>query len=96
VLRMFLWMLHAFAATLCEGEDAIHEELQGHRALQSVACPSSGRASDCVGSSSEREKTRFARVGMHREPLETPNEDITVPRVGSGAECGSPSKAFGG
>jgi hypothetical protein len=90
-------MLHAFAATLCEGEDAIHEELQGHRALQSVAflvlttlrqsrgraVPSRGRGSECVGSSSERETTRSARVGIHREPLETPNEDITMPSAQS-------------
>jgi hypothetical protein len=34
--RPFLAMLHTFAATLCESEDATHEESRVRRALHSV------------------------------------------------------------
>jgi hypothetical protein len=88
MLRLFLAMLHAFAVTRREGEEAIHEEAPGHHALRGVlflvsttlrqnrghAAPSRGRGSACVGSSSEREATRPAYVGMPGKPLETPNE----------------------
>jgi hypothetical protein len=74
-LHSFLGMLYVFAATLCEGEGAIHEELRGHRALHGVPDPFRERGSECVGSSLERETTRPACVGMPREPLEMPNKD---------------------
>src|ERR1700733_4894801 len=78
----FLGMLHAFAATLCsflgmlhaflgmpyEGEDGIHEESRGLHALHGVLGPSRRRGNECVGSSWERETTRYACVGMPREP----------------------------
>src|SRR5580704_185768 len=81
----FLGMLHAFAATLCEREDAIHEESRGHRALHGMlflvlttprqsrgrAVPSLGRGSECVGTPSEGETTRYAYVGMPTELLGT-------------------------
>jgi hypothetical protein len=82
MLCPFLGMLHpllgipwAFAATLCEGEDAFHEELRGHHALRGVPDPFRERRREFVGSSSERETTRPTDVAMPREPLETPNED---------------------
>jgi hypothetical protein len=71
----FLAMLHAFAATRCEGEDAVHEESPRHQAI----CPLSDlfrrRGSECVGSSSVRETTCFTHFVMPREPLETPRDE---------------------
>jgi hypothetical protein len=67
--------LHAFAAILCEGVDASHEESRGHHALHGVPYPCRGRRSECVGSSSKRETTRRSCVGMPRERRETPNEE---------------------
>jgi hypothetical protein len=64
MLCPFLAMLHAFAATPCESEDAIHEELHGHHALHGVPDASRGRESEFVRSSSERERRRPAYVGM--------------------------------
>jgi hypothetical protein len=64
MLHSFLGMLYALAATLCEGEDAIHEELRGHHALHGVPDPFRERARECVGSSSERETMPPAYVGM--------------------------------
>jgi hypothetical protein len=61
----------AFAATLCESVDAIHEESHGHHALHRVSDPSRARGSERVGSSSERKGTRHAYVAMARESLET-------------------------
>ena len=75
MLHPFLGALYAFAATLCEGEGAIHEELREHHALHGMLDPFRARRSECVGSSSERETTRSACVGMPRELLETRNED---------------------
>jgi hypothetical protein len=74
-----------FAATLCEGEGAVHEESVGHPALHGVhflvlttprqsrgrAVPSRPRGSDWVGSGSERATTRPAHVGMRKELLES-------------------------
>jgi hypothetical protein len=63
-LCAFLGMLHAFAATPCQGEDAIHEESRGLHSLCGLLGPFRGRGSRCGGSSSERETTRYAYVGM--------------------------------
>jgi hypothetical protein len=57
MLRALPAMLHVFAATLCEGEDAIYEE-SGHYH------PFRGRGSQCAGRRSERETARYARVAM--------------------------------
>jgi len=83
VARPFLAMLRAFAATRCEGEVAIHEEPRGHHALHAVPDPSRERGSSCVGSGSECETTRYAHLGMHRERLETRNEESPVPSMQS-------------
>jgi hypothetical protein len=64
----FRAMLHAFVATPFEGEDAIHEESHGHRALHRVPDLLRERGSEYVGSSSERETMRPGYVGMPREP----------------------------
>jgi hypothetical protein len=74
MLHSFLGVLYALAATPCEDEDVLHEELRGHHALRGVPDPFRGGDCECVGSSSERERARSARVGMPREPLETQNE----------------------
>jgi hypothetical protein len=63
-LCAFLGMLHAFAATPRQGEDAIHEESRGLHSLCGLLGPFRGRGSGCGGSSSERETTRYAYVGM--------------------------------
>jgi hypothetical protein len=66
-LYPFLGMLHAFLGMPCEGEDAIHEESRGLHALHGVRGPFRRRGNECVGSSWERETTRYAYVGMPRE-----------------------------
>ncbi len=75
-----LGMLSRFAGMPCEDEDEIREESRDPRALLRVPYPSRGRGRECVGSSSERETTRHAYLGMPREPLETPNEDSPMRR----------------
>jgi hypothetical protein len=67
MLHAFLGMLHAFLGMPCEGEDGIHEESRGLHALHRVLGPSRRRGNECVGSSWERETTRYAYVGMPRE-----------------------------
>jgi hypothetical protein len=62
--RSFVAMPYAFAATRCEGEDARHEESLVRSALHSMPDPCRGRGSQCVGSSSERETTRHAYIGV--------------------------------
>jgi hypothetical protein len=57
----FLAMLHAFAATCSECEDARHEESHGHHALHGVLDRFHGRGSECVGSCSERKTTPVRR-----------------------------------
>jgi len=66
-LYPFLGMLHAFLGMPYEGEDGIHEESRGLHALHGVLGPSRRRGNECVGSSWERETTRYAYVGMPRE-----------------------------
>src|SRR5580704_484228 len=100
-------MLSVFVGVLYTFLGSFHEKSRSRHALRRVlffvlttprlsrgrAVPSRGRGSESVGSSSEREMTRGAYVGMPREPLETPNEDDTMPWwVWRGMRI--PSKAF--
>jgi hypothetical protein len=71
-LHPFLGIPYAFAATPCEGEDAIHEELRQHRALHGVPDPFRERGSEYLGSPSLRETMPPAYVGMRRGLTGTP------------------------
>jgi hypothetical protein len=91
--RPLVGMRHAFAATLCEGEDVSHEKSRGHRALHGVLFPeltvprenrgsgvaSLGGGGECAGSSSECVTTRPAHVGMLRGYLGMPRERFETP-----------------
>jgi hypothetical protein len=68
-LRLFAAMLHAFAATPCEGEDAVHEESRGHHALHGMPDPFRERRSERVGCSSERATTGPASIGIPSPPF---------------------------
>jgi hypothetical protein len=81
ILRPFVVMLHALAATRSEGEAAGHEESPGHHAIRRECDLFRGRGSKCFWNSSEGETTRHVYIGMPRERLEMSNEERTMRAV---------------
>jgi len=82
VLYPFLGSFHEKSCSRHALRGVLFLVLTTPRLSRGRAVPSRGRGSESVGSSSEREMTRRTYVGMPREPLETPNEDDTMPTVG--------------
>jgi hypothetical protein len=66
-LYEFLEVLYPFHTTSCEGEDGIHEESHGHRALLPVLFPVL--------------TTPAERLGVPSMRFETPNQERKMPTV---------------